>query len=58
MNFIPQPIEQGAKVTTGGKAQSLIIEPIVMRDVRNEYTVAQNEVFSPVVPIIAFDSRR
>jgi aldehyde dehydrogenase (NAD+) len=56
MNFISQSVEQGAKVTTGGQAHGLIIEPTVMRDVRNEYAVAQNEVFGPVAPIIAFDS--
>jgi aldehyde dehydrogenase (NAD+) len=56
MNFIQQSIEQGAKVTTGGQAHGLIIEPTVMRDVKNEYAVAQNEVFGHVSPIIAFDS--
>jgi acyl-CoA reductase-like NAD-dependent aldehyde dehydrogenase len=55
MNFIQQSVEQGAKVTTGGHAHGLIIEPTV-RDVRNEHPVAQNEVFGPVAPIIAFDS--
>jgi aldehyde dehydrogenase (NAD+) len=56
MKLIKQSVEQGAKVTTGGQAHGLVIEPTVMRDVKNNYSVAQNETFGPVAPIIAFES--
>jgi aldehyde dehydrogenase (NAD+) len=56
LNLIEQSVEQGAKVTTGGRAHGLVIEPTVMRDVKNDYPVAKNETFGPVAPIIAFNS--
>ncbi len=54
MNLIEQSVEKGANVTTGGRAHGLVIEPTVMRDVKNDYPVAQNETFGPVAPIISF----
>jgi aldehyde dehydrogenase (NAD+) len=54
--LIEQSVERGTKVTTGGQAHGLVIEPTVMRDVKNNYPVAQNETFGPVAPIIAFES--
>jgi aldehyde dehydrogenase (NAD+) len=56
MNFILQSVELGAKITTGGHAHGLVIEPTVLRDVKNDYPVSYNEVFGPVAPIISFDS--
>jgi acyl-CoA reductase-like NAD-dependent aldehyde dehydrogenase len=56
MNLIQHSVELGAKITTGGHADGLLIEPTVMRSVRNEHPGAQNEIFGPVAPIIAFDS--
>lgn len=56
MNLIEESIEQGAKVTTGGHAHDLVIEPTMMRDVKNDYPVAKNETFGPVAPIISFNS--
>jgi aldehyde dehydrogenase (NAD+) len=56
INLIEESIEQGAKVTTGGHAHGLVIEPTVMRDVKNDYPVAKNETFGPVAPIISFNS--
>jgi aldehyde dehydrogenase (NAD+) len=40
----------------GGHAHGLVIEPTVMRDVKNDYPVAKNETFGPVAPIISFNS--
>jgi aldehyde dehydrogenase (NAD+) len=56
MKLIKQSVEQGAKVTASGQAHGLVIEPTVMRDVKNNYPVAQIETFGPVAPIIAFES--
>jgi acyl-CoA reductase-like NAD-dependent aldehyde dehydrogenase len=56
MNLIQQSIERGANVTTGCHAHGLVVDPTVMRDVKNDYPVAQNETFGPVAPIIAFES--
>jgi NAD-dependent aldehyde dehydrogenases len=56
MNYIQKSIEAGAVLTTGGKAHGLVIEPTVLRDMRNEMPAAWNEVFGPVAPIIQFDT--
>jgi aldehyde dehydrogenase (NAD+) len=47
-------VQEGAKVTTGGKVHGLIIEPTVLRDASNDMAAAQNEVFGPVAPLIPF----
>lgn len=54
MTLIQQTLDAGAKVTVGGKARGLVIEPTVLRDVTNDMPAAQNEVFGPVAPIIPF----
>jgi aldehyde dehydrogenase (NAD+) len=56
MDLIEQSVEQGAKVTTGGKAHGLVIEPTVMRDVKNDHPIAFYETFGPVAPMIPFNS--
>ena len=40
----------------GGKAHELVIEPTVLRDMRNDMPAAWNEVFGPVAPVIPFGS--
>jgi aldehyde dehydrogenase (NAD+) len=56
MELIEQSVDEGATVTTGGHAHDLVIEPTVLRDMRNEYAASYNEVFGPVAPIIPFGS--
>jgi aldehyde dehydrogenase (NAD+) len=56
MDLIEQSVKQGAKITVGGKAHELVIEPTVLRDMRNDMPAAWNEVFGPVAPVIPFGS--
>ena len=52
--------EEGARVTTGGGRpaghdRGWWVEPTVFADVKNEMTVAQEEIFGPVLSIIPYD---
>ncbi|HEX4108953.1 MAG TPA: aldehyde dehydrogenase family protein [Solirubrobacteraceae bacterium] len=52
--------EQGAKVATGGRRppeleRGWYYEPTLLRDVTNDMTVAQEEVFGPVTCVIPYD---
>ncbi|CAN5178022.1 aldehyde dehydrogenase [soil metagenome] len=53
---------EGARVVAGGHAASgaglehgFFVEPTVFADVRNDMEIAQEEVFGPVLSVIAFD---
>lgn len=52
LGFIDQATDRGATIVTGGGADGLVVEPTVLRDVDNEMSVACNEHFGPVVPVI------
>lgn len=56
MTLLDETVKAGAKVTVGGKAEGLVIQPTVLRDVKNDMPAAQNEVFGPVAPIIPFSN--
>ena len=60
--FIAQGREQGARVTIGGGrprapelAKGWYVEPTVFADVDNGMTVAQEEIFGPVLAVIPYD---
>ncbi len=53
---------EGAQLVTGGKAatgegldKGFFVEPTIFTEVRNDMTIAQEEVFGPVLSIIPFD---
>ncbi len=51
--------EQGARVLAGGHAMNLpgaFMEPTVLSDVSPDMTIAQEEVFGPVLSILSFSS--
>ena len=52
-------VDEGATVATGGKAPEGLtgyyVEPTLLTDVTNDMTIAQEEVFGPVIALIAFD---
>lgn len=63
MQSIDGAIKDGAQLLTGGKAASgpdlghgFFIEPTIFGEVRNSMTVAQEEIFGPVLSIIPFDT--
>lgn len=58
--LIRSAVEQGARVVTGGRRPAQLtrgwyIEPTVLADVQNTMRVAQDEIFGPVVCLIAHD---
>jgi betaine-aldehyde dehydrogenase len=61
LGYIAKGQEEGAKVTTGGGVPSdqpkgWYIEPTVFTNVDNKMTIAQEEIFGPVVVVIPYDS--
>lgn len=44
--------QEGALELVGGKPEGLVLPPHVFRDVRNDMTIAREESFGPVAPII------
>ena len=59
--LIQQGIDEGAKVATGGpgrpagKDKGYYVQPTVLRDVTNDMTPAREEIFGPVLVVIAYD---
>jgi aldehyde dehydrogenase (NAD+) len=59
--YIAKGIEEGARlVSGGGRPEGLdsgfFVEPTVFADVDNSMTIAQEEIFGPVLSIIAYDN--
>ena len=60
--YIKKGIEEGATLVTGGldmpagKNTGYFVKPTVFADVRNNMTIAQEEIFGPVLCIIPYDS--
>jgi aldehyde dehydrogenase (NAD+) len=59
--YIQKGIDEGAKLVTGGPErpegfeQGYYVRPTVFSDVRNDMTIAQEEIFGPVLSIIAYE---
>ncbi len=58
--YIKKGVEEGARLVTGGPEQpegldkGFYIKPTVFADVRNDMTIAQEEIFGPVLSIIPY----
>ena len=57
----PRAKKKGARVVVGGGRPSefekgWFVEPTVFADVDNKMTIAQEEIFGPVLAVIAYDS--
>jgi aldehyde dehydrogenase (NAD+) len=61
-SYIRKGIEEGAEVLVGGEGHpegleaGYFLKPTVFVDVKNDMTIAQEEVFGPVLCVIAYDS--
>jgi acyl-CoA reductase-like NAD-dependent aldehyde dehydrogenase len=59
--YIQKGIEEGATLVTGGPEQpedlptGYYVKPTVFADVRNDMTIAQEEIFGPVLSVIDYD---
>jgi aldehyde dehydrogenase (NAD+) len=65
MQAIGNAKTEGAKLATGGSeakgdhlAKGLFVEPTIFTEVHNSMTLAQEEVFGPVLAIIPFDTEQ
>jgi acyl-CoA reductase-like NAD-dependent aldehyde dehydrogenase len=62
--YIQKGIDEGAKLVTGGPERpqgeglegGYYVKPTVFSEVRNDMAIAQEEIFGPVLSIIAYDS--
>jgi len=61
-SYIRKGIEEGADVLAGGEGHpegldaGYFVKPTVFVNVRNDMTIAQEEIFGPVLCVIAYDS--
>ncbi len=61
-SYIRKGIEEGAEVLVGGEGHpegldaGYFVKPTVFVDVENDMTIAQEEIFGPVLSVIAYDS--
>src|SRR6185369_1990808 len=51
-NLIAEARQAGARELIGGQPNGLVLPPHVFADVRNDMTVAREELFGPVAPLI------
>ena len=63
LGYIAAGVKQGATIATGGSApqapelrNGFFIEPTIFANVRNSMTIAQEEIFGPVLSVIAYTS--
>jgi len=61
-SYIRKGIEEGAEVLVGGEGHPIgfeagyYVKPTVFINVKNDMTIAQEEIFGPVLSVIAYDS--
>jgi aldehyde dehydrogenase (NAD+) len=61
-SYIQKGIDEGAKLVTGGPERpeglesGYYVRPTVFSDVRNDMTIAQEEIFGPVLSILPYDT--
>lgn len=62
LSYIEKGIAEGARLVTGGTempahlTQGYYVKPTVFADVNNDMTIAREEIFGPVVCMIAYDT--
>ncbi|WP_068118999.1 betaine-aldehyde dehydrogenase [Tropicimonas marinistellae] len=57
--YIAKGVEEGARLVTGGGAHALgglFLEPTVFAEVTDEMTIAREEIFGPVMSVLAFET--
>jgi aldehyde dehydrogenase (NAD+) len=60
MGYIEKGVEEGARLVTGGHRpahlpKGYFVEPTLFADVDNSMTIAQEEIFGPVLVLIPFE---
>jgi aldehyde dehydrogenase (NAD+) len=60
--YIRKGVEEGARLVTGGDeapdglAKGFYVKPTIFADVRSDMTIAQEEIFGPVIAMIPYDT--
>ncbi|MCC4781478.1 succinate-semialdehyde dehydrogenase (NADP(+)) [Vibrio splendidus] len=55
--LIDRAIEQGAQPVTPTQALAgLFIQPVILKDVKHDMDIVQQEIFGPVAPVMKFDN--
>lgn len=55
--LIDRAIEQGAQpVTPTQELAGLFIQPVILKDVKHDMDIVQQEIFGPVAPVMKFDN--
>ncbi len=59
--YVQKGLDEGASIAVGGRRpphlkRGFFYEPTVFVDVRNDMTIAQEEIFGPVLCVIAYDT--
>ncbi len=61
-DYIARGVEEGARLITGGPdrpeglERGFFLQPTIFSDVRNDMTIAQEEIFGPVLSVIPYDT--
>ena len=61
-NYITKGVDEGARMIYGGATapdgleKGYYVQPTIFSDVRNDMTIAQEEIFGPVLSIIPYDT--
>jgi acyl-CoA reductase-like NAD-dependent aldehyde dehydrogenase len=60
--YVDSGLTEGAKLVTGGRrpphlSRGFFYEPTIFTDVHNDMTIAQEEIFGPVLAVIPYDTR-
>ena len=56
-SLIDRAIEQGAQPVTATKLlDGQFIQPVILKDVKHDMDIVQQEIFGPVAPVMKFDS--
>ncbi len=53
---VKEAVEQGARITIGGKRDGALLEPTVLTNVPRQARMITCESFGPLAPVVAFDS--
>ncbi|HBZ44845.1 MAG TPA: betaine-aldehyde dehydrogenase [Maritimibacter sp.] len=59
LNYIAKGVEEGARIVAGGKRadrEGFFVEPTVFADVTDDMVIAREEIFGPVMCVLAFDT--
>jgi aldehyde dehydrogenase (NAD+) len=60
LGYVERGVEEGARLVTGGRRppqfdKGYFVEPTLFADVDNSMTIAQEEIFGPVLVVVPFD---